>query len=104
MVSPVKQIEQLNKRLEKARLIVAEGKVHPVMGMDNHYTVEGRNGFFLVNDACTCPDAEYRSELNKGWCKRKLAVELYKETQGEDKAKPESKVDADLESQIAELF
>ena len=104
MVSPVKQIEQLSQRLEKARQIVAEGKVNPIIGKDNHYTVEGSNGFYLVNDSCSCPDAEYRSELNKGWCKHTLAVELYRKSQDEDKIEPESNVDADLESNIADLY
>ena len=104
MVSPVKQIEQLSQRLEKARQIVAEGKVNPIIGMDNHYTVEGCNGFYLVNDSCSCPDAEYRSELNKGFCKHKLAVELYRETQNEAETKVESIGDPDLESKVADLY
>ncbi len=104
MVSPVKQIEQLNQRLEKARQIVAEGKVNPIIGKDNHYTIEGCDGFYLVNDTCSCPDAEHRNELHQGWCKHRLSVELYKEIQDEAKTKAEPKVDADLEAKIADLY
>ena len=37
--------------------------------------------YYLVNGECTCRDAQYRSEVHKGWCKHMLAVELYKEAQ-----------------------
>lgn len=81
MISPIKQIEELNKRLEKAREIVAAGKVYPVLGMEDHFAVEASDGkgFYLVNGTCTCPDAQNRTDIHKGWCKHKLSVELYKE-------------------------
>ena len=40
--SPVRQIESLNTRLEKARVIVAEGRIFPVLNKDGHY-VEARD-------------------------------------------------------------
>jgi hypothetical protein len=95
--SPVKQIEALNQRLEKARQIVAEGKVHPIVGMENHFTVEGGKGFYLVNGHCSCPDAKNREGLHRGFCKHKLAVELYKETQVQETKE-------DLESKIDDLY
>ena len=96
-VSPVTQIEELNKRLERARELVAEGKVTRVMGRDEYYIVTGCKGSYLVNGECTCGDAQYRSEVHKGWCKHMLAVELYKECKPQ--VEPRS-----LEEQLADLF
>jgi hypothetical protein len=80
-VSPVQQIESLYARLEKAKVIAASGKVHPIVGMDGHYAVESSKGdFYLVNGTCTCTDSQQRTDLHHGWCKHKLSVELYKET------------------------
>jgi hypothetical protein len=82
-VSPVQQIESLYARLEKAREIAAAGKVHPIVGLENHYAVECSridSGMYLVNGTCTCIDAQQRIDLHHGWCKHKLAVELYKDT------------------------
>ncbi len=83
MASVIEKIEALHCRLEKAREIVAEGKVKPVLGMDEHFTVESSTGtgHYLVNSTCSCPDAQNRSELTKGLCKHKLAVLVYQEAQ-----------------------
>jgi hypothetical protein len=71
----------LYARLEKAKAIATAGKVHPIVGMDEHYVVESSKGdFYLVNGTCTCIDAQQRTDLHHGWCKHKLAVELYKDT------------------------
>ena len=112
MVTTVQQIEGLSQRLTKAHQIVTQGKVKPVLGMDNHYVVESStgDGFYLVNGECTCQDSKQRTELHNGWCKHNLAVELVKdlssnevkEEQGEaeDKDKPNegAKVKDDIES------
>ena len=89
MSNVIEKIEALHCRLEKARQIVADSRVKPVLGMDEHYTVESSdgNGHYLVNSTCSCPDAANRSELTKGLCKHKLAVLVYMEAQeaGEQK-------------------
>ena len=41
-VSPVTQIEELSKRLERAREIVSEERVSPVVGKDEQYVVRSR--------------------------------------------------------------
>ncbi len=88
-VSPVTQIEELNKRLERARELVSEDRVAPVVGRDGHFVVQGtEGGYYLVNGGCTCQDARFRSEVHKGWCKHMLAVELYKESQPEVEPSP----------------
>ena len=76
-VTPITQIEALAERLEKAREIV--GQVSPVLGLDGHHVVAGSDGHYLVNGHCTCPDARYRKDLHKGWCKHRIAVEVYRE-------------------------
>ena len=83
MASVIQKIEALHCRLEKAREIVAEGKVRPVLGMDEHFTVESSTGegHYLVNATCSCPDATNRTELTKGLCKHRLAVLVYLEAQ-----------------------
>ena len=83
MANVIEKIEALHCRLEKARQIVAEGKVQPVLGMSDYYTVESSTGegHYLINSNCSCPDAQMRSELTKGLCKHKLAVLVYMEAQ-----------------------
>ena len=97
MVTMVQQIEGLSKRLEKARQLVTDGKIQPVLGMESHYVVESSKGdrFYLGNGECTCPDARQRVEVHNGWCKHNLAAELFKEAQG---ATQEARVKEDVES------
>ena len=78
-LSPVQQIEYLHQRLEKAREIVADGKVYPVLNQDGHYVVQASDGqgFYAVNAECCCQDSQHRTEVHHGWCKHRLAVELY---------------------------
>jgi hypothetical protein len=110
-ISPVKQIESLYTKLEKAKAIAASGKVHPIIGMDEHYAVESSKGdFYLVNGTCTCVDAQQRADLHHGWCKHKLAVELRKETlkaetpKATRKAKTESPQDEELRQKVDDLY
>jgi hypothetical protein len=59
-------------------------------------------GFYLVNGTCNCQDAQERSEVHHGWCKDKLAVEIFKETPQEPEDKPrgrKSKAPAPTEGQ-----
>jgi hypothetical protein len=112
-VCPIQQIEALAKRLEKARQLVAEKKVHPLINLENHYVVEASSGFgfYLVNGACTCQDAKDRSELHRGFCKHRLAVEIYKEQPKEEKPKASPNAKGSTkderehhEREIADLF
>jgi hypothetical protein len=112
-ISPIRQIKFLYARLEKAREIVAAGKVHPIVGMDKHYAVESSKGdFYLVNGTCTCIDAQQRADLYHGWCKHKLAVELFKETPKEEPPKASKKASRngssprgeELEEKVNDLY
>ena len=80
----IEKIDGAHQRLERAREIVADCKVHPVLGMTDHYTIEASDnaGFYLINGACSCPDYQYRQALNNGHCKHRLAVTLYQEMNG----------------------
>ena len=102
-IAPVKQIEELGKRLERARQLVAGGKVEPVLGADAHYIVRSEAaGSYLVNGHCTCEDARYQRDIHKGWCKHMLAVDLYKESQPQ--SEPPQSFDSSLEEDIEALF
>ncbi len=51
------------------------------------FVKEGLNEAFSfrnpnVNGECGCPDALQRAELHKGFCKHRLAVELFKQASG----------------------
>jgi hypothetical protein len=94
MVSPVQPIESLYQRLEKAKEIVQQGKVHPIVGMDDHFIVQGNAGYYLINAICTCADAQERTDIHHGWCKHKLAVELFKEMPKEEKPKASKRAKA----------
>jgi hypothetical protein len=96
-ISPVKQIEALNQRLEKARDIYFSGKVHPIVGMEGHYAVECSridDGMYLVNGLCTCIDAQQRIDVHHGWCKHKLAVELFREQHNPNPETPQEPASA----------
>lgn len=97
MATMIQQIEGLSQRLERARQLVAEDKVRPVLGMESHFVVESTmgEGLYLVNRECTCPDAKYRIELHNGWCKHNLAVELLRT---EQRATDEARIKEGVES------
>ena len=105
MATAIQQIEALSERLARARKILADGLVVPIIGMDSHYVVQSgnRNGYYLVNGKCSCGDAEYRSSIHGGWCKHFLSVELFKESESEHTA-PESSVNDQAKDDIKALY
>jgi hypothetical protein len=110
-ISPVRQIESMYQRLEKARSIYAAGKVHPIVGLDGQYAVECSridDGMYLVNGTCTCIDAQQRIDIHHGWCKHKLSVELFKEQQALHQVSKNDRVmvetDSPLEDQLEDLY
>lgn len=74
------RIEEMHKRLVKAREFVENGAVHRIQLVKNHYTVDGdKSGDFLVNNGrCNCEGARSRFSAIKGWCEHRIAVEIYK--------------------------
>ena len=99
-ISPVKQIEELYKRLEKARQLNEEGKVNPLLGAEGQYVVHGKGGFYLVGAGCTCQDAQHRTDLHKGCCKHSLAVSLFRG----DEAEVDPEESDNLQELIDELY
>ena len=93
MANVIEKIEALHQRLERAREIMAEGRVQQVLGMEEHFVIQSSTGqgYYMVNDSCTCPDAKERSELTKGLCKHRLAALLYQEAQSEAMKAEETK-------------
>ena len=67
MPTVIQKIEALHERLERARELVADSKVHAVLGMTQHYIIESstNNSFYLVNSNCSCADARERQKLTK---------------------------------------
>jgi predicted nucleic acid-binding Zn finger protein len=105
-VSTIAQIEAIYDRLSKARTLVANGKVHPVYGMADHYIVDGSSAKYLVNGECRCPDAANRVELTKGLCKHRLAAMVYAEQQATATPNLDESPERDeeLERKVADLF
>ena len=83
MATVIQKIEALHDRLERARLLLEDNKIHAVFGVAEHYIVESSTSdiYYLVNSNCSCIDARQRQELTKGLCKHKLAVLLYEDAQ-----------------------
>ena len=83
-----KVIEEMGKRLERAKQLARGGKVRKVEGAEA-WVVENGDGsklYLVQNGSCTCQDFQQRKELHKGWCKHRLAVELMKNSsQGREK-------------------
>ena len=105
--SPVKQIEELCEKTRKGAPIGRRGKVEPVLGADAHYIARSEAaGSYLVNGHCTCPDARYRRDIHKGWCKHMLAVDLYKESQAQVEPQELAPVGdgRSLDEQLKDLF
>jgi predicted nucleic acid-binding Zn finger protein len=111
-VNPVAQIRALHDRLLRAEALVADGKVHPVIEMSDHYIVESSKGYYLVNDECTCPDFTTRTDLIKTYCKHRLAALVYADQQVQAdqlkatrKSEAESpKKDEELERKVSDLY
>ena len=105
MATAIQQIEALSERLARARKILADGLVVPIIGMDSHYVVQSSdgNGLYLVNGKCSCPDSEYRSSVHSGWCKHFLSVELFKESESRPTT-PEPSVNGQAKDDIENLY
>ena len=109
-ISPVKQITELNKRLERARVIFEQDHVSPVHGEEGVYIVQGPVNLYIVDtNGCACADAKFGRPLHRGYCKHRLAVCLYEEAIAEldQWADPDPGPDAYdvvLEDPLADLF
>ena len=84
----VPKIQSLAKRLESARALVEAGAVVPASRADFFTVLSSTQGSYLVSSGwldqepkCACPDFQYRGQQLDGWCKHRLAVELYVERQ-----------------------
>ena len=78
----IQRIKAAYKRLERAKKLVADGKVHKLVGDGDGWAVESSDGskVYYVNGACGCEDYRRHAKDGKGWwCKHRLAVELVKQ-------------------------
>ena len=107
----VQKVEFLAKRLESARTLVQTGAVTPGLRPDTYSVVSQATGHHLVRlggqdqtPDCTCQDFRFRGRRLDGWCKHRLAVELYLAArpapQNPQALSPEERLERDL----AELF
>lgn len=86
MTNIISKIEALSQRLERAREIVESGLVEDIGG--GIYIVlsqRGKEHYTVDPHGCECADCFQRFDLTKGYCKHRLAVELFKEAQTESK-------------------
>ncbi len=96
----IQQIENLTLRLERARRIVAKGRISPVLNREGHYVVgpDHEKGFHVVN-AQGCCDSQQDIDLLNGYCEHRLAADLFKEAQGlESEVSPKTAASASAET------
>ncbi len=112
----VQKIQCLAKRLESARDLVERDSVAPA-GLPDLFMVSSSantrhrvcSGRLDQAPECACPDFRYRGESLDGWCKHRLAVELYLEGQpaesvsGGPRNAP-ARSQGQLERELVELF
>ena len=82
--SPIPQIETMNMRLEKARKIVAEGKVFPVRNKKHQYVVFAphmEKRLIIVNAEGCCTNRQRGIDLLEDYCEHRLAVDLFNKAQ-----------------------
>ena len=80
-VSEIWRIEALWARLERARQLVADGKVSHNPDNPNLYRVESQTrpgAYYTVAESCECKDASIQSRLIGPLCKHVLAVILFR--------------------------
>jgi len=82
-ISRIQQIDTLNTRLEKARQIVTEGRIFPILNKAGHYVVQAPQGkgFYLVNSEGCCTDGQQHIDLLEGYCEHRMAVDVLNEAQ-----------------------
>lgn len=104
--SPVKQITEMSKRLERARQIFEQDHVSPIVGREGVYVVQGPRARYVVDvNGCNCPDFRFGRPVHRGYCKHRLAVCLYEEAQGDPEDESVTQDDGDdLEGLLADLF
>ena len=82
-VSHIQQIETMNTRLEKARGLVAEGRVFPARNKKRQYVVFApqEKRFYIVNAEGCCTDRQRGIDLLEDYCEHRLAVDLFNKAQ-----------------------
>ena len=107
----VQKIEFLAKRLESARTLVQTGAVTPGLRPGTYTVGSPINGHHLVQLAgpdqtpdCTCQDFHFRGRQLDGWCKHRLAVELYLAAHPAQQSPQSLTPEERLERDLAELF
>ena len=107
----VQKIEFLAKRLESARALVQTGAVTPGLRPDTYRVCSPVNEHHLVRlggqdqaPDCTCQDFRFRGRQLDGWCKHRLAVELYLAAHPAQQSLQSLNPGERLERDLAELF
>ena len=78
----IQRIDDLTLRLERARRIVAKGRISAVPNREGHYVVgsDHEKGFYVPN-AQGCCDSQQDIDVLNGYCEHRLAADLFKEAQ-----------------------
>ena len=112
MPAPIVQtIQSLAKRLESAQELVRRDAVKPTdrpdlfrVGYSGSSSHEVGTGSSSQPAGCTCPDYRFRGSQLGGWCKHRLAVEIYVGAHPEAAKLTEQAAREKLERDIADLF
>lgn len=91
-VSHIQQIETMNTRLEKARAIVAEGRVFPARKKYVVFAPQEKRFYIVTAEGC-CTDGQRGIDLLEDYCEHRLAVDLFNKVQ---EAKGQSQPPGDL--------
>ena len=96
----IQQIDNLTLSLERARWIVAKGRISAVLNREGHYVVgsDHQKGFYVPNPQGCC-DSQQDIDLLNGYCEHRLAADLFKEAQGlETEVSPKTAASASAET------
>ena len=74
----INRIEALSSRLARAKAIVGSELVEEIdRGIYFVSSQQGQAYYTVDSSGCDCPDSVRRFELTQGYCKHRLAVEIY---------------------------
>ena len=109
--SIVQTIHALANRLESAQALVRDDAVQPTTRPDLFMVGSPAAGSHRVTTGkddrpaeCTCQDFRFRGRELRGWCKHRLAVEIFVQARAEEQAALDQRNQQVLERELADLY